>query len=149
MPLPLIILVVFICVQYIELVLIFKISAIISFPLTLLAIIATAMIGASLIRRQGLETLMQAKQKLEENNLPAQELIEGAVLIFAAGLLFTPGFVTDTLGFTILIPPIRKAFSRTLIHYGKNRFFTVDTFSTDTPNHDTNNKVIEGEYREL
>ncbi len=69
--------------------------------------VLTAVIGVWLLRIQGLSTLTRAQQKLQENELPARELLEGMALVVAGAFLLTPGFFTDTIGFLLLFPPTR------------------------------------------
>ena len=80
---------------------------------TILLILATAIIGAGLLRQQGLSTLARFQNNLSTGTLPAQEMIEGILLAVGGALLMTPGFVTDAIGFLCLIPFTRKA----LAHY--------------------------------
>ncbi len=74
---------------------------------TLLLIVLTAVIGVWLLRVQGLSTLKRAQQKLQSNELPAHEMLEGLGLLVAGALLLTPGFFTDSIGFLLLFPPTR------------------------------------------
>jgi len=78
-----------------------------AFP-TIALVILTAAIGASLVRSQGLQTLLTAQQKIQQGEQPAQEVIEGIMLAVAGVLLVTPGFATDILGLLVLTPFTRK-----------------------------------------
>ena len=69
----------------------------------------TAAIGLTLIREQGLSVLLRAEERLRAAALPAREIFDGLCLAVAGFCLLTPGFVTDTLGFALLIPPLRAA----------------------------------------
>ena len=71
-------------------------------------VIFTAILGASLLRLQGLATLARAQAALDARRLPAQELIEGLMLLVAGAFLLTPGFITDSIGFLLLIPGLRR-----------------------------------------
>jgi UPF0716 protein FxsA len=75
---------------------------------TIAMVVLTAVIGAGLIRAQGIATLGRVQQQLERGELPAVGIIEAALLLVAGALLLTPGFVTDTIGFLILVPPLRR-----------------------------------------
>lgn len=72
--------------------------------LTIISVIATAAIGVSLLRIQGLKTLQKVQQKLAVGEVPGQEMIEGVLLLIAGALLLTPGFLTDATGFILLAP---------------------------------------------
>ena len=68
-----------------------------------------AVLGATLIRIQGVSTLLRIRAGLDRGELPAVEMLEGAQLVIAGGLLLTPGFVTDSVGFLLLVPAVRHA----------------------------------------
>ena len=70
-------------------------------------VLLTAVVGAGLLREQGFATLWKGRQKLQAGELPTTEIAEGLILAVSGALLLTPGFVTDTIGFAGLIPPIR------------------------------------------
>ena len=76
---------------------------------TLLGIVLTAMIGAYLVRRQGFKALSEAREQSARNELPVTPVIHGVFIFIAGLLLLTPGFVTDTIGFLFLVPPVRLA----------------------------------------
>ena len=71
-------------------------------------VVLTATIGLSLLKQQGLSTLMRARRKMDEGGIPASELVSGVMIAVGGALLLTPGFVTDALGFALLIPQTRQ-----------------------------------------
>ena len=75
---------------------------------TIAIVLATALIGATLVRRQGLQTLARLRTQVERNEMPAKTIAEGAAILVAGLLLVTPGFLTDTIGFSLLVPPVRR-----------------------------------------
>lgn len=81
---------------------------------TIVLVILTALAGSWLLRVQGLRTVARVQEALARNELPAQELLEGLVLVLTSVLLLTPGFVTDLVGFVVLIPAVRQALARRL-----------------------------------
>jgi UPF0716 protein FxsA len=91
-----------------ELFLLVRVSAAIGFLETLALCVLTGILGGSLVRYQGLQTLRRLKQHLAGGRLPTDEIIDGVVLIVIGALLCVPGFVTDVLGFLMLIPPVRR-----------------------------------------
>ena len=101
-----------------EAMLLAKVGTLIGWGWTILAIVATAMIGSAMWRQQGLETWRRVNQRMAEGELPGQELIEGVMLIVGGALLITPGFITDTIGFLLLFPVTRKAAARSLFDKG-------------------------------
>jgi UPF0716 protein FxsA len=97
----------FLVVPIIEIYLLIKVGSVIGAGWTILLVVLTAVIGVWLLRIQGLSTLTRAQRRLQENELPAREILEGMALVVAGALLLTPGFFTDTIGFLLLFPPTR------------------------------------------
>lgn len=75
---------------------------------TLAIVIITAFIGAKLVRGQGIATLHEIRVKSAHGEVPAENLVEGLMLLVAGVLLVTPGFITDAIGFLLSIPATRK-----------------------------------------
>ena len=74
---------------------------------TLLGIVLTALIGTILLRQQGFALLAKAQSQMDQGKIPGKELAHGVMLLAAGLLLLTPGFVTDSVGFLLLVPTIR------------------------------------------
>lgn len=98
--------------------LLFEVSDRIGGLYTLGLVVATAVIGVQILKRQGLATLTRASQRLESGQLPAQEIVEGMLLAAAGALLLTPGFITDAIGFVFLTGPLRRPIARSVIQSG-------------------------------
>ena len=75
---------------------------------TVLLIFLTAIIGVYYARIQGMTTLRSAFQNVYRNKVPIYEMLSGASIAIAAFLLIIPGFLTDVLGFALLIPWSRR-----------------------------------------
>jgi len=105
----------FILTPLIEIYLFIKVGAQIGALTTVLLCVVTAVIGMALLRHQGLSTLNKVQSQMQRGELPAIGMIEGVMLFFAGALLLTPGFFTDTIGFILLIPPLRKALALWLL----------------------------------
>jgi len=69
--------------------------------------LATAIIGAVLVRRAGMSVLQSIRVKWSQGKLPGRELTHGAAILVSGAFLISPGFLTDTLGFLLLVPSIR------------------------------------------
>ena len=82
---------------------------------TIALVMITAVIGVTLLRIQGLSTLTRGVGRLQGGELPAREMVEGLLLAVAGALLLTPGFVTDTVGFILLTPPLRAAIAERVL----------------------------------
>jgi UPF0716 protein FxsA len=99
-------------------------------------VVLTAVIGAWLLRRQGLDTLARVRATVQRGELPAIELIEGLILVVTGVMLLTPGFVTDGIGFACLLPSIRRGFAMRIA----NRFIIRQV-------RNEGDRTIDGEYR--
>lgn len=71
-------------------------------------VVLTAVVGAALMRAQGLATLLRARAAMARGEAPALEMLEGAVILIAGAFLLTPGFLTDVAGFACLVPSLRQ-----------------------------------------
>ncbi|MGM0565062.1 MAG: FxsA family protein [Pseudomonadota bacterium] len=85
---------------------------------TILFTVATAMIGSVLFRIQGLETWLRLNRKMQNGEMPAREMVEGVMLLLGGALLITPGFITDGVGFALLLPASRSLMASALIRKG-------------------------------
>lgn len=144
----------FIVVPITEIWLLLRISNSIGGGITLLIVISTAILGAYLVREQGLATLQSMQTQMNAGQIPAMEMAEGFALLLAGVVLLTPGFMTDALGFALLIPPLRQALIRWV---GSQRQIKMQTSTAgfhskthSTPQTRQNNSrsstIIEGEY---
>ena len=92
----------------IEIYLMIKVGGIIGAFNTILLIFLTAITGIYFAKMEGLNTLRSGLGQIVKNEVPIYEIISGAALAFAAFLLIVPGFLTDVLGFLLIIPATRK-----------------------------------------
>ena len=122
---------IFIGLPALEIFLMIKIGGQIGAINTIALIFLTAIIGIFFARIQGVLTLKSGFKNLYQNKIPIYELLSGASIAFAALLLIVPGFLTDLIGFLILIPFSRKIILKTL-------------FKSKTKVEETN-KTIDGE----
>lgn len=106
MFLPLLVL--FTGVPALELYLLFKVGAQLGALNTIIIIIVTGVLGASLAKSQGLELLMRIQNELNKGEIPAGQLLQGFLVMGGGLLLLTPGFVTDILGFCMVLPGTRS-----------------------------------------
>lgn len=97
-----------------ELYLLVKAASGLGFLETLGLCILTGIIGGAFVRSQGLRTLGAIQQASAEGRMPATEMISGLTLLLVGVLLIVPGFLTDLLGFVMLIPPLRMAAARAI-----------------------------------
>ena len=126
---------IFIGIPLIELIVIIKVSQNIGAFNTVLLVIFTAIAGIFFARLQGLSTLKSGLINIYLNKVPFYEILSGASIAIAAALLIIPGFITDIVGFLLLIPFTRKILLKTII---KNKNF-------ETKQESKKNDVIEAE----
>lgn len=89
---------------------------------TLILCVITAILGGALVRHQGLYTLVSARVRLNAGALPVDALFDGLCIVAAGALLLTPGFVTDTVGFALLLPQFRRLLMHVGSKYGEKHF---------------------------
>lgn len=104
----------FIALPVAELALLLKVGAAMGWFSTLMLVVATGVVGASLARRQGFQVIARLQRESAQGRVPASAMVDGALIFVAAMLLITPGIVTDVVGFSLLIPPLRDAIKRAL-----------------------------------
>ncbi|CAH0532404.1 hypothetical protein VST7929_00233 [Vibrio stylophorae] len=103
----LVILLLFVVIPMVEIGVYIEMGSLLGLWPTLGLTILTAVVGASLVRVQGMQTMLRVQQQMQRGQMPAQEIVAGTLLAVAGVLLFLPGFVTDTLGALLLIPALR------------------------------------------
>ena len=81
---------------------------------TFLLILATSVLGAWIIRREGGKAWRALNSALRSGRMPARELADGAVVLAGGSLLLVPGFVTDVLGLLLVLPVTRPVARRLL-----------------------------------
>lgn len=142
---------IFVLVPVIEISLFISVGDYLGLWPTIAMVFLTAFLGASLVRSQGLQTLLSVQSRLKQGELPAQQILEGVLLAVAGVLLFIPGFLTDTLGMIVLLPVPRCALAKYLMTkmvvkasagFGSHQF-RQDGFGH---NQDNDGHTFEGEY---
>ena len=101
-------------IPIIEIYIMIKVGGVIGPLNTVLLIFFTAIAGVYFAKMQGLNTIKSGFNQLVKNEVPIYEIISGAALAFAALLLIIPGFLTDIVGFLLIIPITRKFFIRSI-----------------------------------
>ena len=147
-----------ITVPILEIYLLFQVGGIIGAGWTVLIVIGTAILGASLLRQQGLATWTRLNQSMAQGQLPPTILVEGILLLLSGAFLLTPGFFTDAIGFLFLMPFVRKLLAASLMRRGlfmasgmAGAVYTSQTgqsSQSSSQTHSVENNVIEGEYED-
>lgn len=154
----------FIAVPLIELALLIKIGALIGVWPTIGLVILTAVVGTTVLRHQGLQTLQRLNEATQRGEPPVGPVVDGVFLLMAGGFLLTPGILTDAVGFALLVPPVRRFIARwaarQLFQHGtvEIRTFGMGRGSNDNgrpephqrpqgrPPHATDGPIIEGDF---
>ncbi len=105
----------FIVLPLAELWLIIELGGLIGIWPTLALLFLDSVLGAVLLKSQGTAAWRRFQVALGEARVPAKEVYDGAAIVFGGALLLTPGFITDIVGFALLIPPSRAALRRVLL----------------------------------
>ncbi len=137
----------FFATPLVEMYILIKVGGIIGAWPTIGLVVLTATIGLAMLRREGAATLRRVAEATERGELPADEVLGGLLLFIGGALLLTPGFVTDAIGFALLIRPSRLAIARAL----RERFFEVAHYTVRRPagrrrGADEGPMTIDGEY---
>ena len=117
----------FTLIPLVEIYLLIKLGQTFGAMTSILLVIITGMLGAYLARMEGLRTLFRIQETLREGKMPGDELLEALLIVLAGLVLITPGFLTDAVGFMLLIPATRVRISDWLRIRFQARF---------TPTHD-------------
>lgn len=94
-------------VPIVELAIIVRVARVIDVGPTLLLLIGISLLGAMLLKREGLAAWRRVQATMAEGRVPTTELADGALILFGGALLLTPGFLTDAVGFLCVLPPTR------------------------------------------
>ena len=99
----------FTIIPIIEIYLLIEIGSMFGALAAVTLVILTGFLGAYLARMQGLQTLYRIQESLREGRMPSGELLDALLIIIAGLVLLTPGFLTDSAGFLLLIPATRNS----------------------------------------
>lgn len=117
--------VLFIVVPIAEIYVIVKVGELIGIWPTLGLILASALIGSWLLRNQGRDAWRRFNEAIAQRRFPGKEVADGALILVGGTLLLTPGFITDVVGISLLVPPTRALVRRGLRRYMLGRFAFV------------------------
>ena len=143
---------IFLVVPFVELAVFASVSEHIGIWTTLSLAFITAIIGGLLVKYQGIQTVFSMRRSMDAGQMPLNEIFDGFCLVAAGALLITPGFVTDTIGFALLIPPFRAILKTTIRNHTK---WSVSGFQNDGQQHRQRGRpaqdgdIFEGEYERV
>ena len=107
----------FTVIPAVEIYLLVHVGGIIGGMNTLLLVIATGVVGAYYTRLQGFSVVRRLQENLHAGRPPANELVDGAMLLLGGALLITPGLLTDVFGLSLVFPPSRDFWKRLFLEW--------------------------------
>jgi UPF0716 protein FxsA len=122
---PLLLVILFIVVPVLELYVIIQVGQLIGIVPTLILLLADALLGSWLLKREGRTAWRRFNEALAARRFPGKEVADGVLIIIGGTLLLTPGFVTDIFGLFLLLPPTRAIARRVLKRLTIGRFMVV------------------------
>ena len=144
-------LVLFVVVPLVELYFMLEVGEVFGAFNTVFLVVLTAVIGGVMVRQQGFSTMMRMRETAARGETPAIEMLESGVLLLCGLMLLLPGFITDALGFLLLVPPLRKAF----VLWGLKRgnfirqqhpgYHDAEHWHSQTHSSESRNRVIEAD----
>ena len=121
------------------------------FP-TIALVLGLSLFGAYLLREQGFSTLFKVQEALAKGEMPVDAMLDGVGLTIAAGLLIAPGFITEAMGFALLVPPVR----RRVMQWAMGRLLRAHVFAGKAaaeprggPVRTSPGGVIDGDFKRL
>ena len=142
-------LIAFIAVPLIEIALFIQVGGAIGLLPTLLIVVLTAILGTYLVRQQGMSVLSDLRSRMNELRDPTESLAHGAMIVFSGALLLTPGFFTDAVGFSLLIPGVRSWVFHAIRSRIKVQSYGPGGQSGFHSHGQPGGDVIDGEYEEV
>jgi UPF0716 protein FxsA len=116
------ILTLFIVVPIVELTLLLLLGSYTAWWVPLAMVLVTGIVGSLLAHSQGWRTMKTIRSQLSSGRIPADSLMDGAMILAAGIMLLTPGLISDAVGISLLLPPIRRLYKHWLIGWFAGRF---------------------------
>lgn len=150
--------VLFVTMTLTELYLIIEVSGAFGWDFTIGWSILTGIAGSWLAKQEGRRTMASIQQKMAQMAMPGQEMADALLIVISGALLITPGFLTDIIGFTILIPVTRSLYRRGISCWFKSRIHVnefyqqvprgFDQVDASAPDVDPWEDIVEGKLEE-
>jgi len=148
-----ILLILFILVPIVEIAVFIQVGEQLGLGFTLIIVFATAILGVNLLKQQGFKAWHDIQSSIQSGRVPALEMASAAQLLFAGGLLLTPGFVTDSIGFLLMLPKVRDFLSVRFIALKSDRNAAFYSTASNQQNYRTeqdspSGRTLEGEFED-
>ena len=102
----------FLVVPIVELAVIIQVGQAAGVWNTIGLLVLMSLVGGWLMKREGLGVLRRVQRSVEQGRVPGTELVDGLLILVGGALMLTPGFLTDVLGLSLLLPPVRAVVRR-------------------------------------
>ncbi len=112
---PGVLLLLFLVVPIVELAVIVQVGQAVGTIPTLALLILMSVIGAWLMKREGLGVIRRARRQVRDGRVPSREVADGFLIVLGGALMLTPGFVSDLAGMALLLPPVRAVVRPALV----------------------------------
>lgn len=99
----------FLVVPFVELFVLIQVGQAIGTLPTIAVLVVVSIVGAWLVKKEGLGVVRRAQEQVRRGQVPGRELVDGVLILLAGALMLTPGFFTDVFGLALLVPPVRAA----------------------------------------
>jgi UPF0716 protein FxsA len=142
---PLVLLLLFVVVPIVEIYVIVQVGSAIGVLPTIVLLIADAVIGTWLFRREGRKAWAALQLAIAEHRVPTKEVTDGALVVVGAALMLAPGFVTDAVGLLCVLPPSRAVLRRLISIWVARRLLGAGSVLPGERSRRRQGDVIEGE----
>ena len=142
---PLVLLLLFVVVPIVEIYVIVQVGSAIGVLPTIALLIADAVIGTWLFRREGRKAWVALQLAITEHRVPTKEVTDGALVVVGAALMLAPGFVTDAVGLLCVLPPSRAVLRRLISIWVARRLLGAGGVIPGDRSRRRQGDVIEGE----
>ena len=139
----------FIIIPLLEVILFITVGKYIGLWNTIFIIIITGIVGAILVKSQGITIFNKALEEIKLNKKPIFSIFEGIAILIAGAFLITPGFLTDTLGCILLIPKTRNLIITHITSYLKKKAIYKEKTTYYSNEKNNENKTFEGNFEEV
>jgi UPF0716 protein FxsA len=97
----------FVVMPIVELAVIIKVGAVLGVLNTIALLLLMGALGSWLVKREGIGVLRRVQRAIDEGRVPTAELVDGLLILIGGALLIAPGFISDVLGLSLMLPPVR------------------------------------------
>lgn len=140
---------IFVALPFLEIMIFMLVGDQVGLMNTLFMALLTAIIGGLIVQYQGLHTLAHIRVAINRGLLPLNELFDGICLVAAGALLITPGFLTDTIGFLLLIPLVRTGLRHLIKHHTGWEDLPETDPAYQSARRPRNGDIIDAEYERV